>query len=145
MGVSDVDLCSIETAIAGRYSCSDIRQATESYLSVDPTDPALIGSYRYNMVIIPEARWHLGVVLGKINKTSPASYTKVGENLDFLMTQFPKEMEVDSGDDEVPFFDKVPPFSPAEVKVIVDEGLEGFSSPELKEVVRVIHPIRLAN
>lgn len=136
MGVADAYFPVVYVAVADDEDDSEptIGQATEFYLSEDPTDPALIDDYRHNIIFIPEARWHLGVVMGKIDRTSPASYKKIRDNHDLLMAQILKEME-DADDD-----DNAQTFSPSEVMVVVDERLDEFFRPELDEVVRITQP-----
>lgn len=133
MGVTDAHTPAVMHAIADSDQLT-IEQATEFYLADDPTSPELIPAYRYHMVYIPEVRWHLGTVMGKVGRGIGSGYNRIRTNQDILMTALKKEGGIDVDGDEVP------PFGPAEVRIIIDEGLERFFQPELERVVCILSP-----
>ena len=130
-----------------------ILQATQFYLSLDPTDPTHIPMYRRNLVYIPEARWHLCVVMGKTWPGFPDPYNRVLRDQDVLAKAFEKENQAyeDEEDEEsddpsdvinkyfqdLPDIDQtdIPVFSQTEVMVILNERLEAFFRRELSRVV----------
>ena len=65
-----------------------IGMATELYLSRDPTGVELIPSYRYNSILLPEVRWHLAIVLKKIEVGDTNGYSNVWANQDILMAAY---------------------------------------------------------
>lgn len=108
-----------------------ILDATKFYLSEDPVDPALIPNYRRNLIYIPEARWHLGVMMGKHEKVGTgAYYNKVRDNHDRIINAL--DEEDDSSEEGIALL------RPAEVEAIFDEELEDFFRPELARVVRIL-------
>ena len=128
-GVHDAYRPSVSAAVGSGDGNPTVGEATEFYLGVDPTDSALVGSYRYNAVFIPEVRWHLGIVIGLFKLGDRSSYDRIREHQDDLMSILQAESEEDVNDDEVP------PFTVAMVKVIIDEGLDLFFGSELGRVV----------
>ena len=61
-GVHDAYTSCVRTAVGKGKAKPTILDATEVYLSRGPTEPKFIPTFRCNLVYIPEAHWHLGVV-----------------------------------------------------------------------------------
>jgi hypothetical protein len=120
-----------------------ITMATQFYLSEDPTDPGLIPTYRRNIIYIPEARWHLGVVLGKRGIGNGTSYNRMWRSFDILVDGLEQEAEAeeeeeqDADDQDVSSEGDVPKLSWTEVYLIMHETLEGFFATELERVVLI--------
>jgi hypothetical protein len=108
-----------------------IRDVTEFYLGLDPTDPKHIRSYRRNLLLIPEARWHLGLMKLETpgSPEAIARYLKVRVNHDLISDGLMEEGH--TGLDKY----KVPLLTHAEIRCIIDEGLEGLFAQELTSVV----------
>jgi hypothetical protein len=126
-GIPDHYSPSISCVIASDCETVTIRDATEFYLSVDPTDPQWISVYRRNLISVPEMRWHLGVVMGKIRLGDGHRYDDIRASHDVLMSKLQEE----ESDDEDP--DTASPrMNAVEVQLIVDDGLEDYFAEELK-------------
>ena len=78
-GVPDAYAPAVCDAISGDGRLT-ITEATQFYLAVDPVESARSLEYRRNLVYIPEARWYLRVLLGKVNLGSARSYNAVLAN-----------------------------------------------------------------
>ena len=104
-----------------------IRDATRLYLEHDPVDPAAIHSYRRNVIYIPEARWHLGIMLGVIKIDNEEVFHDFHTNTDTMIldrkTNPPNPIEHNS--------QGVPAYTRIETEVIINEGLEVFFKDEL--------------
>src|SRR6202789_296230 len=148
-GVEDSYGPSVQAAVGDPHSNPTIAQATESYLGIDPPSRYWIPCYRRNLIYIPQARWHLGVVLGKWRVTCSDHYKTVHDNQLILddwirqrekirrartMTDQEEEAQVDKAKGK-----RVPNFGLLEVFIIINESLDDFFEPELKRVVRNIH------
>jgi hypothetical protein len=76
----------VRTGIKQSPGPPTITEATIFYLGEDPTIPELIPYYRRNLLYIPEAHWHLGVVIGSVSLPDPdnavAYYSRVMEDHD---------------------------------------------------------------
>lgn len=129
-GVQDSYLPCVNGAIGGSPSDPTLEQVTNLYLGIDPTDPELAASYRRNILFVPEARWHLGTVIGSFSTADIAMYNRVRANQDLLMSWL-KECGEDDDDTE-PIV-----FSPLMVTIVKDEGLDLFYGRELSLVVRI--------
>jgi len=105
-----------------------IRRATKFYLSDDSTDPGFIPTYRRNMVFIPEARWHLSIVIGVNSLGNSTWHGTILENNTFIMN--PEDEAEDEADEGA-----VPKFNSTEVTTIIAEKIEDFFGPELERVV----------
>ena len=139
LGVHDAYRPSVSDAVGCGSRNPTIGQVTEFYLTVDPTDAALIGSYRYNAVFIPEVRWHLGIVVGIFRLGDSSSYNRIKEHHDDLMAVLRAESEEDVDSNQVPLF------SEAMVKVVIDEGLDLFFGSELGRVVGNFSHLHIAS
>ena len=104
-----------------------IGDATKFYLGQDPTDPQWIPTYRRNILYVPEVRWHLCVVLGKVKLGDADAYNRIRREHDDLING-----HRDDGSDED---DSTIAFGEAEVDVIVQDGLEEYFAEELANVV----------
>jgi hypothetical protein len=146
-GVHDAYAPSVRAAIPSETGSPNIDDVSEFYLKDDPTDPSLIQQYRRHLIYIPEARWHLGLIMKVAHSSSVHFFNKVRENHDRLMEALANEEgDTDDGEDEgedeaadVPA-GRVEPFTEAEVQVIVDERLERFFELELAETVCIPSP-----
>ena len=106
-----------------------IKDATEFYLKDDPTDPEWIPSYRRNLLHIPEARWHLGLIMGVSKLGCSLAYNTVRHNQDLLDARVDAS-KVDNG--------KVPLLEVLDLQVIISEHLETFFHKEIDLVVRTL-------
>jgi len=115
-----------------------IALATEFYLTHDATHPKYIPNFRRNLVLIPEMRWHLSVLMNNIKLGDETSYNRIRDGHDTLMDRMRKKVVADPVEEGT-----IPPFSKAEVKTIVDDRLEAFFELELQRVVSLTppHPI----
>ena len=104
-----------------------IRDATVFYLGSDPVDPAIINSYRRNILYISEARWHLCVVLGVIAISNPCTFHEVHANTDTIFLDLQKNPAGPTKHDLC----GVPAYTAMEVNVILHEGLDEFFRDEL--------------
>ena len=151
-GVEENYSPSVMQAVSNGQGTPTIEQATHFYLRDDPCVVRWIPNFRRNLVHIPEARWHLGIVLGENAAGDPVPYGRVRTNMDVL-ARYAKQQAEEAGDDAVgdtndeeddEYADEaeidpesIPVFNEAEVQVIVNERLEKFFSPELERVVGV--------
>lgn len=135
-GVADNHTPVVKLAVSPRGEDVTIDDASKFYLSEDPTDPQWIPTYRRNLIYIPEVRWHLGVVLGKIKLGNADEYDKIRQEHDNLMEPLLRDDTTDDGDD---YNDdnctKLDPFNEVEVATIVEDGLEEYFAGELAKVV----------
>jgi len=125
-----------------------ILDVTKFYLLDDPTHPAHIPSYCQNLLYLPEARWHLGVVMGKSTVIgSDVFYNAIRDNHDRIMDALNDREEDDSdnseeddssGSEEDDSDDRIPELTEVEIEAIFDEELEDFFEPELICVVRTL-------
>jgi hypothetical protein len=116
-----------------------ILDVTKFYLGVDPADPKFIRSYRRNLLYIPEARWHLGLMSGEIPGSEQAilRYNKVSVNHDAIMKSLLVGCRTEVDKNNIPLLNHV------EIKTILDEGLEDFFAEEMQSVVRHTSLVRL--
>jgi hypothetical protein len=138
-GVHDAYTPSIKAGINSKKSELSIQDVTKFYLQVDPTNPALIRSYRRNLLYLPEPRWHLGILFGapvRPGREATDHFNKVRANHDAIMQSLAVEGHK-LGKSNVPLLSHV------EVASIFDEGLEAFFEEELGEVVSKAFPIHL--
>jgi hypothetical protein len=139
---------SVAAAIAQGPTDPTIAEATDFYLTMDLTNPRWIPNFRRNLVHIPEARWHLGIVLGVHRIGARRVYDFVHRNQDKLTKYFqalakasgppaPEPFNDENSDDMSQPLDVTdfPLYSRTEVEVITDEHLEGFFTVELNQVV----------
>jgi hypothetical protein len=129
-GVPDHYTPCVIGAIASDGETVTLGDATKFYLQEDPTGPECIPAYRRNLIYIPEARWHLGTVVGSIKIGNAQHYNAVWVHQDVLMGAL-KEQESEDNELETP-----PDFSAAEVVIIVKEKLDDYFATELSNTVR---------
>ena len=127
-GVPDYYTPGVSNAVASDGETVTICDATNFYLHDDPTHPRCIPSYRRNLIYIPETRWHLGYVLGKIKLGSGPQYDRIRTHQDDLMEALGEEESDDDDSD-------VPGFIGAEVTILVEEGLDDYFAQELVDSV----------
>ena len=56
----------VERAVAQGGEEPTIKQVTKFYLKCDPTDHQWIRAYCRNLLYVPEARWHIRVMMNEI-------------------------------------------------------------------------------
>ena len=132
MGIPDPYSPSIEAAVSNQKGKVTIRMATEVYLAEDPTAVELIPSYRYNTILLPDVRWHLAVILGKIKVGDRKEYRRVLKNQDILAKRYGHHQPEPGIEGDTPA-DLCTPM----ISAIVKEGLEDFFAPELETAVRI--------
>jgi len=129
-GIPDAYGPTIQRAVCGANAPGGrvtIEGATQFYLTVDPTNPRCIPSYRRNLIYIREARWHLALQLGLIDIALYRHFNWFLDHHDLVMSKLQPR----------PPSRTVPAFSLEEVEVIVLEGLQDWFEPELCRVVSV--------
>lgn len=166
-GIEENQSMCVRNGVSNGFGTPTIADATEFYLGADPTDPSFITSYRRNMIYIPEARWHLGIVMGAWTVDNVKAFNAVRSNTDriasaircdaaveefAMLTGKTTRMEGDEQDPEDPAEDDLdteadqsgepqptlpPLLNKREVEVIYGEGLEAFFEPELSRVVGI--------
>ena len=104
-----------------------IRDVIVFYLGRDPVDPAIINSYRRNILYVSEARWHLCVVLGVIAINDPCTFHDVHANTNIILLDLQKNPPGPTKHDLY----GVPAYTAMEVNVILHEGLDEFFRDEL--------------
>jgi hypothetical protein len=149
----------VRNSVCDKRGRCTIKSVTQFYLGCDPTDPRWIPTFRRNLIYIPEARWHLGVVLGTISVADHTASDAIQDHHDQLMQKVSTRSENDDtheegGDDgsseedsddgeaanfELDVVNSAPPFRLTEVSVLVAEGLDEFFARELQMVVRLPH------
>ena len=122
----------VQAAVRNGEGNPTIADATDFYLTEDPTDPEWIPNYHRNLLYIPEARWHLGIIMGKFNIGQPRAYNGVHTNQDAIHARSKR-----LGDDEHEGEDsrEMPALSELDVWVIFSERIELFYKEELDEMV----------
>lgn len=137
-GVPESYTPSVRTAVADGDGKPTILDATKFYLSEDPAHPGHIPTYRRNILYIPQARWHLGLVMKKnIIIGEEDHYAMVMRNHDRIMGALKEQEEDDPEDvDESGCAEEeMPLLTRTEVEVIVEEMLEDFFLSDLERVV----------
>lgn len=144
-GIEDNYGPAVRNSIAGGPVTPTIAQVTKLYLGDDPADPDWIPVYRRNMVYIPEARWHLGIIQGKYMLGDARPYATIRSHQDYLDQTMRDEADLedeemddvqgsndgsDNGEPTPP-----PPLKKAEVQMLMYERLEDFFTAELAQVV----------
>ena len=127
MGVHNAYTPSVRRAIADGDGGPTIDDATYCYLSLDPVSLEHIPQYRHHLLYIPEAHWHLGVVMDPSRCGNAAFYNRIRVNHDSIMGS--------SSDDGETAPDEIPLLTREEVRAIFDEDLTTFFEPELALVV----------
>jgi len=134
-GVHDAYMPSVHTAMIRKGEPDlTISRATEIYLHQDPTLPHLAPRYRRHLLYVPEARWHLGVVVHPGRRGNPDFYNAVRQHHEEILMAVREEKKGDIVRDP----HGMPLLRRAEVRAIIREGLEGFFAQELSAVV--FHP-----
>ena len=130
-GIPDAYTPSVRRAISGGDEPT-IRDVTKFYLSRDPTDPDAVSLYRRNLLYIPESRWFLAVLSGKVKVADIDHFDKVRVNHDNIMEALAEDDGTTTAEGEESNISEV------EVRAIFDEGLEDFFEDQLKRVVCVL-------
>jgi hypothetical protein len=126
-GVHDAYAPSIARAIARADEAPTIGQVTTFYLGNDPLDRRAIPIYRRNLVYIREARWHLGIIMGKVQVESREHFELYLFHHDMIHRQLKGVPRPQSRG--------VPPFMAYEIASIIRLELEEYFLPELKATV----------
>ena len=113
MGVNKNYMPPVKDAISNGCGTLTIKHATQFYLFIDPTEPDWIPTYRHNLIYIPKAQWHLGIVMGKWLIRSAQLHSMIQKNTDLIFC------DCDSNPDG-----ELPLFNQTEVAVIVSKSLE---------------------
>lgn len=127
-GASDCYFPPMSYIVSSDGATVTIGDATRYYLAEDPTHPKWIPSYRRNLIYIPEMRWHLGVVMGKVKLGDTQGYNNIRANHDHLM----KALKAEETEPNAWISQS---FNAAEITAIVKEGLEEYFSQELADSV----------
>lgn len=137
-GVPDSYTPSVRAAIS-IDSNPTFADASAFYLIRDPVDKAWIPHYRRNLVYIAESRWHLGYLLKTMAIGDTSDFDMVRNNHDKVMGALGEENDEDDEDEAEDvnidnIEDEYEPkaFSEAEIRIIVEEGLEKFFKKELE-------------
>src|ERR1700753_894445 len=132
-GVHDAYTPCIAAAVKRSHEQLTIQAVTEFYLQADPTDQAHIPSYCRNLLYLPDARWHLGHILGNPSDTTQEGainyYNMVRAHHDVIM-----EWLARAGHGE-PDQHGFPPLSKPKMCAVLTEGLELFFADELAKQV----------
>jgi len=134
IGASDANLVPLRKAIGSGDDDPTIGQTTDFYLGVDPTDPKHIPAYRFNMVFIPEMRWHLATVLDVIHIGDFDAYNSVGRRQDLLLALI-------KGNPRYIPRRRLSTFEEDMIKVIEDEQIDIFFRAEIEHVVCAPNPL----
>ena len=129
-GIPDAYLPYVSRAIGRGIDHPTLSQAANFYMGVDPTNPCWIPTYRYNMVFIPEMRWHLGIVMKAFELGDGSGFNKVRVDQDELGSGIEKDCNWGAGSG-------VPRFTVAMARVVRGERLHAFFDQELRQVVRL--------
>ena len=109
-----------------------IEEVTHFYLTIDPVDVTWIPSYRYGAIRIPQARWHIKVLMDGLDSGVIGDrdvLKNVLDNHDLIMEQMAEAGDVDVPQSGIPHLTEV------EVEVLICEKIELFFLPELLDVV----------
>ena len=101
---------------------------------MDPVELARSLEYHQNLVYIPEARWYLRLLLGKVNIRSARSYNAVLANHEKIMAALAKEDSVVTEESQVSHLNAV------EVQAILEEDLKGSFQAQSSLIVRAFRP-----
>lgn len=140
--VPDCYTPSVRHAIAPRTNTPTLEQVTQFYLGDDPLDSGYIPSYRRSAIYFSEIRWHLAIIMGRIDVKSVFSYNKFLNDTDLVFSA----LEIDPHDNisssqktVADVESAIPVFTAAEVRLLVEEELEDFFAEELERVVSSFH------
>ena len=140
----------VERAVAQGGEEPTIKQATKFYLERDPTDHRWIGTYRRNLLYVPEARWHLRVMMNQIAVGDEEAYDHMRDRTDELHrvrkmdynddNRFIRYGDENDGESEENWVSHKPPrvYTKAEVGVIIEEELDEFFDVETWSSVRFL-------
>ena len=116
-----------------------IEEATDFYLSIDPTDPQWIVAYRRNLIYSRELRWYLAVLNKEeagVDVDDIGFYNKTMDNHDLLLDESKIEGGGEDTNEDLAIGQGSPPFSEMEIFVIISEGIKFFFEDELEQQVR---------
>jgi hypothetical protein len=144
-GVSDAYRPSLEHAVRDQTlnisenPLMSIEEATDFYLSIDPTDPQWIVAYRRNLIYSRELRWYLAVLNKEeagVDVDDIGFYNKTMDNHDLLLDESKIEGGGEDTNEDLAIGQGSPPFSEMEIFVIISEGIKFFFEDELEQQVR---------
>lgn len=127
-GLHDDSSATVRAVVAQGKDKATIKQASEFYLTADPTDPDYIPFYRRQLLNLPIARWHLATVFGVVRKTHTRHYHRFYNDHVVIMRSLDYSVVDEAG---------IPLLGSTEVAAIVAERLEDFFDKELNLVVCV--------
>ena len=106
------------------------------YLSDDPVNPENIPYLRWNLLYIPEMRWHLHILTDNCRISNAEFYEKCRvHHHDYVMEAYQDGLEDDGDNQESEESEggarPLPPFSKAELEVIIAERLSKYLADEV--------------
>lgn len=98
-----------------------ISDVTKFYLSRDPLDPRIIPTFRRNLIMTREVRWHLAVISRSTTFDNNEHFVKTVQHHESLLDP-PDDKESQPKNNRT----RIPPLSALETSVILGEGLGSF-------------------
>jgi len=130
-GIHDASSQTVRAMVSHSRQVVTIQDTTLFYLALDPADPSYIPIYHQQLLNIPRAWWHLGVVMGRTDLMDPGPYyNRFHEDHDKIMELLAGPNAYTEVDDS-----GNPLLNVMEVACILAERLEEFFGPELALVV----------
>jgi len=129
-GVSEDYAPSVRGFISTNGEALTISGVTEFYLGRDPVDPEIIPTFCRNLIYLPQARWHLGIVMGKFDHGSIEDYEMILDNHGIIMAGLRGGGTPKPADGQ-----GIPPLNQVEAKVITEEKLNEFFADVLRYFV----------
>lgn len=130
-GVPDAYGPAIRKAITPSNSIPTIGQATTFYLGVNPLSTGCIPYYRRHLLYVREARWHLAILMGKVDIKSVEDFDRSLRHHDVIMDALCESPRPTPG--------SIPPLNQVEAVVITVEGIDEFFRQELSWTVSIHH------
>ena len=134
-GVEDFYTPSAQEAVAGSSPPLTISDATKFYLADDPADPVFSATYLQNICYVTLARWHLAILMGKVEVGDEDAYVTFREHTDTMVQALLDDGGDSQDDGEDGSSMKVPGFWQQEVILLVQEHLGSFFADELEQNV----------
>ena len=126
-GVPDSYGPAIRKAIAPSNAIPTISQVTTFYLGLNPLATRCIPYYRRHLFYIREARWHLGILMGKISIKSTADFERSLRHHDTIMEALRESLR--------PTPDSIPLLNEVEAAAVTVKGTDEFFLHELSLTV----------
>lgn len=128
-GIPDVHGPAVRRGIESRNGKPTIAQVTQFYLGNDPLAPGMKHSYRHNLIYIREARWHLAILLGKVDVKSEDDFTVTLQHHDCIQQRLKRSRKPNTNPKGFPVWNEV------EVAAVVEEELDEWFDTEVNRVV----------